>query len=230
MILVCAPTRTEARACRRGLAEAHGRPVEVLRTGVGPARAAAALDARLRSGPRPSLVVSSGFAGALTPGIPRHALVTAATLQRLDPGGAAPVAIASHTLVVATGALPCHVASGPGVLIGGSTLVPAPAAVDMESAALAMAAAAAGIPVAVLRVVTDTPSAPFPPFAAALADALAARSPAARLAAGARVLLGAIRRPLRAFAFARSGLAAARTLRRAWSDRARLEQLAEAAR
>jgi hypothetical protein len=216
VILVCAPTRVEADACRRGLADARARGVEVLRTGVGRERAAAALSARLRRGEAPSLVVSTGFAGALTEGIPLHALVTASALYRLGPEGSAPVPLPPGALRVAAEALPCRVGTSDGVWIGGAPTLDAPAAVDMESAALAETAAAAGIPFEVLRVVTDTPSRPFPPFVRALGVTLAARSPLARAAAALRAATGAALRPGEAIAFARSSLAAARALRAAW--------------
>jgi hypothetical protein len=220
VILVCAPTRVEAAACRRGLADARARGVEVLRTGVGPSRAAAALSARLRHGAPPSLVISSGFAGALTGGIPLHALVTAAGLHRLGPdGGAIAVTLPPGALQVAAGALPCQVATGDAVRLGGPPPLAAPAAVDMESAALAETAAAAGVPFEVLRVITDTPGHPFPPFVRALGTALSAGSASARLAAAVHAAAGAARRPVQAIAFVRSSLAAARALRAAWRER-----------
>ncbi|BDG02225.1 phosphorylase family protein [Anaeromyxobacter oryzae] len=216
MILVCAPTRTEANACRRGLAGAGARDVEVLRTGVGPARAAAALRARLAAGPRPALVVSSGFAGALTAGVPLHTLVTAASLHRLDARRAAPLPLPAGALRLAPDALACRVAAADAVVTGAPPLLAAPAAVDMESVALAEVAAAAGVPIAVLRLVTDTPDAPFPRFVRALGEALAADGAGARLSAAARAAAEIAREPVRAGAFVRSSLAAAAALRRAW--------------
>jgi hypothetical protein len=220
VILVCAPTYVEAEACRRGLADARARGVEVLWTGVGPTRAAAALSARLGHGAAPSLVVSSGFAGALTPGIPLHALVTATGLHRLGPDGAVPVTLPPGALRIAAGAIPCEVATGDAVRIGGPPPLAAPAAVDMESAALAETAAAAGVQFQVLRVVTDTPAHPFPPFVRAIGTALSAGSPAARLTAALHAAAGAALGPVQAIAFARSSLVAARVLRAAWRERA----------
>jgi hypothetical protein len=220
VILVCAATRVEAAACRRGLADARARGVEVLRTGVGPSRAAAALSARLRHGALPSLVVSSGFAGALTSGIPLHALVTAAGLHRLGPAGAVAVPLPPGALRLAAGALPCQVATADAVRIGDPPPLAAPAAVDMESAALAEVAAAAGVQVEVLRLVTDTPGQPFPRFVRELGAALSAGPASVRLAAAVRAAAGAARRPAQAIAFARSSVAAARALRAAWRERA----------
>ena len=45
MILVCAATGAEAAACRQGVADAGVHDVQVLETGVGPERSAAALSA-----------------------------------------------------------------------------------------------------------------------------------------------------------------------------------------
>ena len=58
-VLVAAATRWESEPIRRALGSC---PVTVLRTGMGPAAAAAAL-ARLET--EPALIVSAGFAGAL---------------------------------------------------------------------------------------------------------------------------------------------------------------------
>jgi hypothetical protein len=65
VIIVCAATHAEARACGKGIARAGlSSELEVLETGVGLTRARGALERRLARGPRPELVVSSGFAGA----------------------------------------------------------------------------------------------------------------------------------------------------------------------
>lgn len=209
MILVCAATRTEAGACAAA-------EVEVLRTGVGPARAAAALESRLASGPPPGLVVSSGFAGALTGGLALHGCVTAGALFRLEQGRAEPVPLAPGRLRAAPGAAPCALLSADRVTGTAAARLPAPAAVDMESAALAEVAARHGLAFAVLRVITDTPSAPFPRFVDELAAALAAGPGRAGLAAAARAAGGAVRTPGAALRFVRSSLAARRELARAW--------------
>ncbi len=210
MILVCAATYFESGACA-GAAE-----VEVLRTGVGPERAGAALARRLGRGTRPTLVVSSGFAGALSGPLPLHGCVTAGALFRLDQGRAVPVRLGPRGLRVAPGALSCALLSAGTVIRGGAPRLPTPAAADMESAALAEVASAAGIPFAVLRVVTDTASAPFPGLAADIAFVLASRSWRSRLAAAARAILSAVRSPREALALVRSSLAARRALASVW--------------
>jgi hypothetical protein len=63
VILVCAATATETAACRAGIADAGAPGIEVLTTGVGPERAAAALRAWLRS-VRPSTPASRSEAYA----------------------------------------------------------------------------------------------------------------------------------------------------------------------
>lgn len=209
MILACAASRTEAGACA-----VEG--VEVLRTGVGPARAAAALTRRLARGPRPSLVVSSGFAGALSANLPLHACITAGAVHRLEEGRAVPLALGPGALRIAQGLPRCALLSASAVTRATAPALPAPSVVDMESAALAEVAAAAGVPFAVLRVVTDTPAAPFPAFVTDLAAALAAGPGRAGLAAAARAAAAAVRSPGVALAFVGSSLAARRALADAW--------------
>ncbi|HET9598672.1 MAG TPA: hypothetical protein VFP65_24065, partial [Anaeromyxobacteraceae bacterium] len=156
MILVCAATGTEAAACRRGIADAGAGDVEVMVTGVGPSRAATALGRRLGER-RPSLVVSSGFAGALGAGVEPLSWVTASALYRLDGERAARVVLPPGLLRVADGATPCHLVTAGRVVASAIDGVPPPVTVDMESSALAEAAAAADVPFAVLRLVTDVP-------------------------------------------------------------------------
>lgn len=209
MILACAASRAEAGACA-----VEG--VEVLRTGVGPARAVAALTRRLARGPRPSLVVSSGFAGALSADLPLHACITAAAVHRLEGGRAVPLTLGPEALRIARGLPRCALLSASAVTRATAPALPAPSAVDMESAALAEVAAAAGVPFAVLRVVTDTPAAPFPGFVTDLAAALAAGPGWAGLAAAARAAGSAVRSPGAALGFVRSSLGARRALANAW--------------
>ncbi|OFX22095.1 MAG: hypothetical protein A2V77_12835 [Anaeromyxobacter sp. RBG_16_69_14] len=237
MILVCAATGTEAAACRRGIADAAARGIEVLTTGVGPERAADALTRWLatRAGgatpshdPRPALVVSSGFAGALSSAVEPLAWITASSVHRLVGGGAAPraaprimpVELPRGLLRVAEGALACHVVSADHVLSMGVSGLPDPAAADMESAALAGVAGAAELPFLVLRLVTDTPTRPLAPVGHSLAAALGAHGIASRAAHGARAALDAARSPPRALAFVREALAWRDQLRAGWRDHA----------
>jgi hypothetical protein len=257
VILVCAATGTEAAACRAGIADAGAPGIEVLTTGVGPDRAAAALrewlasvrerepanpvrpepfdsgrDAasaqdRLRAagaeskGERPALIVSSGFAGALTDGIPPLSWITASSLHRLDDGRAVPVALPPGLLRIAEGALACAVVSAAHVVAPPVAGLAGPSAADMESAALGEIAGAAGVPFLVLRLVTDTPARPLPRAVHGLSAAFAAHGVTARFAHGARAALLAARAPARTAAFLRDALAWRERLRAGWTDQAR---------
>ncbi|HEX9291481.1 MAG TPA: hypothetical protein VF904_18310 [Anaeromyxobacteraceae bacterium] len=229
MILVCAATGTEAAACRRGIADAEAPGIEVLTTGVGPERAARALGRWLEARPhgagppsdrRPALVVSAGFAGALTPDVAPMAWVTAASVHRLVGGRAVPSGLPRELLRVADGAQPCHFVSADHVVAGGVPGLAAPAAADMESAALADVAGAAGIPFAVLRLVTDTPTHPLAPVAHCLAGALAAHGVRRRAAHAARAALAAARSPAGALAFLRESMSWTDRLRAGWREHA----------
>jgi putative membrane protein len=216
-VLVCAATATEAKACSAGIADAGAQDLEVLTTGVGPERALHALRARLRAGPLPELVVSSGFAGAT--GVEPGAFVTGDRLARLDGARAVPLALAPGLLRLAPRATAPLVVTSADVAAGALPVAP-PAAVDMESAALAQAAAEAGVPFAVFRLVTDTPRQPLPALARSAARVLAARSTSARLLAAARVAGEAVARPGETIALVRGGLGWSRRLREGWSARA----------
>lgn len=219
MILVCAATRTEAGACRAGIRAAGAGGYEVLTTGVGPARAAAALRRRLGGGARPALVVSAGFAGALTDGLPPLAWVTASALFALEGGAAVPVPLPPGLLRRAAGAVACDVLTA-GAVAGAAAGLGPRAAADMESAALGAAAAGAGIPFAVLRLVTDTPARPLAPLGRLFADALAAPDLAARVRGGARVARELALAPLRSADFVRESLGWTAALRDGWRARA----------
>jgi nucleoside phosphorylase len=230
VILVCAATRTEAAACRRGIADAGAPDIEVLTTGVGPARAAAALARRLRTGAghapltperRPALVVSSGFAGALTAGLAPLDWVTSSSIHRLVDGRAVELALPPGALRTAVDAIACRIVSAEHAIAHAVAGVSAPAAVDMESAALAEVAAAAGLPFLVLRLLTDTPARPLPAVGRALAATLAAAGALSRAAHCARAALDAALAPTVAAAFVRDALRWRAGLRAGWREHAR---------
>jgi hypothetical protein len=223
VILVCAATGTEATACRQGIADAGAAGFEVLATGVGPKRAAEALGRRLRrvgASERPTLVVSTGFAGALTAGIEPLSWVTASAVYRLEGGRAVGVALAPGLLRAAEGARACHVISAGEIASGAVPGLGVPAAADMESAALAEVAAAAGLAFMVLRLITDAPERPLARVARPLAAALAAEGLAPRAAHGLRAALDAARSPAAAVAFLRDTAAWREALRAGWRGRA----------
>jgi 4-hydroxy-3-methylbut-2-enyl diphosphate reductase len=160
-LTVCAPLGVEARALRRGLA-ASQEEVDVIRTGYGPVRAAAAA-ARIAAS-APDMLAVGGVAGGLTTDQHVGDLVVASEVRdgtravrcpsapllagELRRAGLAartgPIATVDHLLregehaqLAATGAI----------------------AVDMESAPLL--AGAAGSPAVVLRAISDTPDHPL---------------------------------------------------------------------
>jgi nucleoside phosphorylase len=158
-----------------------GRPlpagVVVAATGDGPRRAArAASDLCARH--RPSLVVGAGVAGALTPDLGVGDLVVAHRV--LDAGGEAPAPFAP--LVARAAAKP---GARRGTLLSverpltsaaekaawAARVGPPPAAVDMESAAWARAASAAGVPFVIIRVVSDAAHDELPGYLSECMDA-----------------------------------------------------------
>lgn len=189
-VLVCAATRAEHGACARGIGARH----EVLLTGVGPARAARTLAERLARGALPDLVVSSGFAGALTPTLALGSWITGARVSEWD--GALRLSV-DVELVCAPGLVRCEVVSSsalvaPSDVPGAATT---PLVADMESAALAREARRRGVAFAIVRLISDTPAHPLPAFVSPFAAALAATTTASRLAAAGRGLAAAAARP-----------------------------------
>ena len=154
-LLIAAPLSIERLAVR-----AARRPVEVVRTGMGPRRSAQALP-RLMAAPARALAVV-GFCGALDDTLGPGELVVASELR--DPEGGA-IACPGAELLVAElrraglRARVGTIASARRLVLGdarGRLAATGAIAVDMESAWLAPAAA--GRPFAVVRVVVDTPA------------------------------------------------------------------------
>lgn len=201
-VLVCAATRMEHDACERGIAEARRSREsdhEMLLTGVGPLRAGQALAERLSRGSLPELVVSSGFAGALTPSLALSSWITATRLYEWVDG-----ALVRAEGVGSVEPLPrlvgCEVVSSAALVESGALEQPGAGAiaVDMESVALAREAARRDVRFAVARLVSDTPARPLPAFLAPLTAALAgdtATTAAVRVALAARGVRAAVTDP-----------------------------------
>jgi len=167
-LTVCAPLRVEARALRRGLDAAQGTDqATVVRTGYGPARAAAAAARIAAAGPQALAV--AGVAGALTDDLRVGDIVIATQVTAEDSiVGATSVGCPSAPLLVGelrragltarAGriATVAHlVRHGQHAALAASGAI----AVDMESAPLL--AGAAGGPAVVLRAISDTPAHPI---------------------------------------------------------------------
>ncbi|MDD5629704.1 MAG: 1-hydroxy-2-methyl-2-butenyl 4-diphosphate reductase [Elusimicrobia bacterium] len=160
-VLVAAATRWESEPIRRA---AGSRPVTVLRTGMGPAAASAAL-AGLQA--RPGLVISAGFAGALQPDLRCGDLVAAELTPCPDPAAALRRlrpevrfgAIAGSDRVLRLPAEKADLGRRTGAL-----------AVDMESAAVGGWARGRGLPALAVRVIFDELDRPLPALGWAAAD------------------------------------------------------------
>jgi 4-hydroxy-3-methylbut-2-enyl diphosphate reductase len=159
-LTVCAPLGVEARALRRGLAGSNDQ-VEVIRTGYGPVRSAAAA-ARIAAS-APGMLAVGGVGGALTSDLHVGDLVVASEVT----DGATTVACPSAPLlagelrraglsaVIGPIATTRHlVRAGEHAELAATGAV----AVDMESAPLL--AGAAGMPAVVVRAISDTPEHP----------------------------------------------------------------------
>lgn len=155
LVLVCAVP-----AERRALARLERPGVAVRLGGMGAAAAARAGAAAVAGGPRAVLAV--GFCGALDPGLRVGDLLAAERV--VDEASGEEFAADPGLLAAAPG--------GRGVLVSARRIARTPDergrlhgdAVDLESAALARAAAAAGVPFLALRAVTDTTRHRLPDF------------------------------------------------------------------
>jgi adenosylhomocysteine nucleosidase len=131
----------------------------VLLTGLGKVNAASALAATLARGPRPSYVLNLGTAGALRPGLTGTHLVGSVIQHDLDTDFlrtltgetfGAPLTLADRDgLILATG--DTFVADE----VGRDRLASVADLVDMEGYALASVAAEAGVPLRIVKHVSD---------------------------------------------------------------------------
>ncbi|MEY9966206.1 adenosylhomocysteine nucleosidase [Streptacidiphilus sp. MAP12-16] len=130
----------------------------VLLTGMGKVNASAALATVLARGPRPAVVVNLGTAGALRPGLAgthqvrevlQHDLDTAVLHTLTGATFGAPLTLDAAGLVLATGDLFVAEESAKQRLAERADLV------DMEGYAVASAARAAGVPVRLVKHVSD---------------------------------------------------------------------------
>jgi len=214
---------TRHAACRVGRARVlHGRlgrhVVVVAATGEGERLASAATAELLRVFPARRLIVT-GTAGALSLGLRAGALVVADDVRRQGGDPILPAPALVEWAARACGAWRAHVVTSP--TITGSAVAKAAldarlgdggaAVVDLESAAYAEAAAAAGIPWLVLRAVTDTADESLPRWLERCRDA----SGAIRRARVAWALLGDPRALLRLLELRRRVATAGRVLARA---------------
>jgi nucleoside phosphorylase len=183
-VLICAAMGSEFKACTHGIKDSGlGSHFEVLRTGIGMKSASQALERRLRSGSRPKLIVSSGFAGALTKDIPLHAWISADKIWSCTkefseiPGNYLALQKSLATQIVSVETIAQH-----------EFPIKEKLSVDMETAALAEVANRQGIRFMVLRLISDTADHPLPEFASAFVSAITEKELPKKLAHGLRGL------------------------------------------
>ena len=233
-IVVCAATGSEHSACLRGIRDAKlSSDFEVLRTGMGFENAGRVLREYLKTSARPSLIVSSGFAGGFSPILTRNSWVTADTVllagnEAIDKSYRA-VPLAGIADVVS-----CTMVSSAELVIGaggsgGSNgadkaqqylALPQPVAVDMESAVLAQVAVERGIPIMIFRMITDTPAEPLPDFLAPLTGAIISQGARIRAALAFKGLAAAVRDTRGIARLVKDGSSWPKLLRRGWSQNA----------
>lgn len=154
LLVVCA-LRIERFALRRGASRDAAHPVTVLRTGMGPTAAEAAVRTALHDPAlRDAAVVTTGFCAGLAPGMrPGDIVVSDEGPDSAALAGA--LKAAGHTVHTGRLAESDHVVRGAERTALAAT---GAIAVDMESAAMRRAALAEGAQhVAAARVVVDTP-------------------------------------------------------------------------
>jgi nucleoside phosphorylase len=190
--------------------------------------AARRLRERLDNGPPPARVVSTGFAGALSGGVPLGAWISAHALFEWRDGTLSALASVSP-LVEAPKTfecLPCDVVSTTRLVGRDSPLrrleSSRPLVADMESAALAREAAARAIAFSVLRLISDTPDHPLPEFLEPFTAAMAGADARARVLFTARGVGSALTDPLGVARLVSTGRSLTKQL---GSDFARLARL-----
>ncbi len=189
-ILICAATFAEASACKKGLKRSKQNNLDqntysVLTTGMGIEAASNVLYQYLKSNAKPDLVISTGFAGTYSLDLsigdwvwgdavylwknPAASPELELIWSKADIPGFSASALNPRSGIVVTAPVVINYANieKPESPIYGSPIV-----VDMESAGLANICKQRGVPFAVLRIITDTPSTPFPDFVGLFATAL----------------------------------------------------------
>jgi nucleoside phosphorylase len=177
VILVCAATSVEAKACRQGIARAgQADQFEVLQTGMGMIQARHALELRLLASqlPKPSQIISAGFAGSWTNDLAigswtlgqsveiQDGLTCMELLQKDSSKVRLQESLLSRKLsfsIHPSRVITIEKANSHGKTSSPSSL---PVIVDMESYAWAEICQARDIPFQILRMVSDNPSAPLP--------------------------------------------------------------------
>lgn len=174
--LLCAATKLEAQACRRGIESSGLKEVfEICLTGIGMASANRALGKRLdrKDLPKPARVISTGFAGASDPKITVGTWILGRNVGEAKSSGRIELNWQSFkTALNETNLLlnAVEVTSLEKVDAWDRKFSQVPRAVDMESFALAQTAQSHAIDFQIFRLVSDNPDAPIPEAIAHFAE------------------------------------------------------------
>ena len=204
MILLCTATSVEAHACKSGIARS-GTGFEILQSGMGLKNARVALEARLAQErlPRPTLIVSTGFAGSWSEELPVGSWAVGRAV-RIESGDRHELEDLSRIVHFSPGLLKrwrpaeflslSRPQSGDGTSRRGQQSG-LPVLVDMESYAWAELSRAHAIPFAILRMISDTPREPLPGAVENFAAAWTASRPLERAGYLARGLSRTVSEP-----------------------------------
>ena len=226
-IWVCAATRSESEGARLGVRRSGLEGwFEFLRTGMGPARAARSLIARLAATEprnRPDKIISTGFAGSWSPALRVGEWIEALAICDESENPIEPVpesGLAQPALLCSVGTI--HAAPMRALLekIQGTSKIGLPVAVDMESFGLARIARESGIAFSVIRYVTDSADRPLPDFIRHTTRALAPEAEdhvPDRMRAAANGALSLLRQPSDVAALLRDGFRWRRELIEGWA-------------
>jgi len=192
----------EEKACRAAI-EAVGLTAqfEILKTGIGAHYCGPALEKRLREGEKPSLIVSSGFAGGLTHGMKPLQWITAEKLFTTYPDRAPEPVVPEARPISFDGVLSCSMISAAELTLqtdtnmGSLGTLGERVAVDMETATLAKVAARHKIPFSVLRMLSDGSDAVFPAFLIPITASFATPNRLKKITYGVRGALDALKNP-----------------------------------
>lgn len=200
-ILLCTATSIEARACERAIAQAEAQSrFEVLKSGMGLENAARALRSRLaaRNHSRPTLIVSTGFAGSWSPDLSFGSWAIGQTIEK-EEGTKQELETTSHLLSLPNELRyrlqPARIISLTHPKSAVQPGDPHPLAVDMESHAWAATSRDFSIPFLVLRLISDSPEAPMPEAVSQFAQAFTSQGSAQRFRHAARGLKHAVSEP-----------------------------------
>jgi adenosylhomocysteine nucleosidase len=160
--------KEELAAIRRALPDVSGEQLRLLRGGVGPISAARAAEQLLKATPPPTVLCSSGFCGGLCDGVDVGDVIVADCIIAPDASVARTIVDAQLVAAMRAALSEAKIRFHVGGIAGSASAVTGcdakralgqsckAVAVDMETAAVARVASAAGVPVIALRVISDS--------------------------------------------------------------------------